>query len=312
MKGAGLCLFGRAFWFGLSFQCELAGAPLIILLPVAVWLKQTKISRYMVVPTLQGLVLGLLPQIIYDLTHGFRQLGLFAVWVGYRIAAFGGYKDNLTVSAQSLFNVSATIKLYLHRILTGNEVLYFILGLTLLSGLYFWLTLPKKSASPVSLVWWWILLLLGSYVIHGVPSEAYFPALFVPLSLALGWTFSQVQSANGRLLAPLLVGIIMAANTHFIVATPSTAWLPRLSTQQEVVDLIKTHVGSPIRLRSIGPGSQFPAFLDNFRYLLWYNDIKVSDDGEPVWLVFGPEKSSPPLINMKSFVFDDLTVSLPL
>lgn len=318
-------LFWPSIWFGLLFQFELASASLILLLPIAFSLKKRPLKFVEIEPAIKGLIIGLLPQIIYDLTHQFKQLGLFAVWVGYRAVGFLGFKEAQAFSFERLTATLQTICTYLIKTVSWNAFLFSLLAAVLLYGFIIWLKLPKKLSSPSVLVWCWLLIVIVSYIVHGSPSEAYFPVLFVPLFLAMGWSLSQASSGKGALLAPFIIGVVVITNSSFIVKSqalsinasnsfdlPSNAWLPRYSTQLQVVEIVKRSTEGPIHLRSIGPGSNFPAFLDNFRYLFWFNGIELSQDGEPVWLVFGGEKDNLPFINMRSFKLDELTVSVPL
>lgn len=316
-------LFWPSFWFGVLFQFELASAPLLLMLPIAYRLKSTTTSRFQVIETIKGLVLGLLPQIVYDITHHFRQLVLFTAWVGYRVVSFFGYKNEHMFSFDRLQQTLTTITLYLHKMISWDELVYWLVAAILITGFIKWLHQKKRNSSPSYLVWCWIVLLIAGYIVHGSPSEAYFPALFVPISLAFGWSLSQAKTQRGLLMALFLIGLVMVVNVEFITRSrvlsvmtktssdiPSDTWLPRLEAQQQVVSLILGNTQGPVYLRSESPGHQFPAFLDNFRYLIWLSNRSITPSGEPVWIDFG--ETRPQLVNTKIYYLENMTISLPL
>lgn len=314
-----------SMWFGLLFQFELANAPLLALLAIVYFLKRKRQTGIDLMAAVKGLGVGLLPQIVYDLTHKFEHLGLFAAWIGYRIASFLGYKNEHAFSVEQLTQTLGTISLYVQKTISWDRSLFLIWLAVLIGGCILWTRLPKKHASPSILIWSWLAILLTSYLVHGSPSEAYFPSIAVPLFLGLGWTISQLKGDKALVLSSLLVGITMAVNSNFLVESrvlgihvetssgiPSDAWSPRYSAQMAIVDFIIAETKGPINLRSLGPGSEFPAFLDNFRYLLKVHGVSIAPDGQQVWLVFGEERKTPPFINARSYKLDDVTISFPL
>ncbi|MFC1653878.1 glycosyltransferase family 39 protein [Patescibacteria group bacterium] len=311
--------------FGLLFQFELASAPLFLLLPIA-WKIKSKTKTSDMLSMLKGLIVGLLPQIVFDITNNFSQLTKFIAWVGYRVISFFGYKQEHTVSVEKLKNTLTIFQTYWQKFISWDSSLIFAIFIAILfSGAIIWAKRKTKFKSPSALVWAWLLILSVSYFIHGGPSEAYFPAFFIPLVLAFSWTLGQISQRASRTISIAMVAGIMAFNTIFLINTdiisksvkrsekslPTAVWLPRYSEQTEAVSLIINNVESPIHLRALGPGSEFSSYLDNYRYLLALEEYEFSPTGAPVWVIRGEEAENPPFINMRSYKLDHVTISVP-
>src|SRR5690606_14172971 len=73
-------------WAGL-FQFELATAPLLVVILFIAYKQRNELTKDSINHFFQGLVLGLLPQLLYDLTHRLAHLGGFVVWVLYRVVS---------------------------------------------------------------------------------------------------------------------------------------------------------------------------------------------------------------------------------
>ena len=323
-------IFLPTLLFGILFQFELASAPLLGLIPIAFIYKE-KLNKKNAINQakhfLSGLLLGLLPQILFDISNNFKQLGMFVAWVGYRIISFFGYRAEHTISPYKLINTIGIFQHFFHKFISwDSNIIFFIFIITLFMGIKNWISLPKKSKRPISLVFWWILLLTAGYFVHGSPAEAYFPALFIPLSLAFAWTFGNITGKTPRSIATLIIAGIMTFDFMFLVRTSilstpivakdnnygTTMWNPRLKVQLQAVDIIKNKTNGPVNIKAIGPGSEFSSYLDNYRYLLWLNNVQISDDGITVWVTRGKESLNPPFINTKSYPLEGTTISIPI
>ena len=242
--------FWSAFFFSVLFQFELSNAPLVLLLLF------TRINKY----SLIGLLIPVMPKIIYDLTHNFSQLGGFILWLGYRIVAFFGYRQIHTVSLHRLVTTSQIIFDYLQKFFSPG------LGLPAAIILLFILfTLTQARKQSEYLIGFWILIIGISYYVHGTPSEAYFPVLFPVLALILGWGISRFPAALA------LIIILAIFNTKFLFSHRFGNTGLSLADRLTVVDQILVHTGGqPFKLIGTGPGSEHQTFLDNYRYLLWW------------------------------------------
>lgn len=312
--------------FGLLFQFELASFPLLILALYKLYLNRrlfTKINP--VKPVIAGLSLGLLPQLLYDLTHGFRQLGLFMAWVGYRLAGFAGFDQEHRLSLGKIETVGTNFWFYLSRFFAWGyfPLATFFLILLTLGAILFLSSRKFKVSPPLVFSYLWIGILFLAYLVHGAPSEAYFPALFVPLALVLGWTVSHIKTPYRYLLILVIVSAA-AINTHFLIThryligsrsnltkNLGLTYGPPLYAQQQAVDKAISQTGSrSVNLIGLGSGSEFDAFLNNFKFLFRARGIRLSSDGMPVFILSGPDAPIPNLTHI-IYQFDSVTIALP-
>ena len=236
--------FWAAFFFSVLFQFELSNAPLVLLLLF------TRINKY----SLIGLLIPLMPKVIYDLTHNFSQLGGFILWIGYRIAAFFGYRGAHTVSPQRLVTTTQIIFDYLTKFFSWGHWLPAILLLGFIV-----LTLRKTKTTVELLTVYWLLITFVSFYIHGTPSEAYFPVLFPILALTVGWGIGHAKF----LLVPLIA--LSVFNSWWLFNHRFGNSGLTLSERLIIAD-------TPEALIRIGPGSEHVTFLDNYYYLIWWKN----------------------------------------
>ncbi|HKY74252.1 MAG TPA: glycosyltransferase, partial [Patescibacteria group bacterium] len=95
------------FWFVLSgwliFQWEMATIPLLILIPIALWRIRPRLRH--ILAAVAATVVGLLPQIVYDMTHACAQLCGVVAWSGYRLVAWTGFDGRHIWSMDKLVKV---------------------------------------------------------------------------------------------------------------------------------------------------------------------------------------------------------------
>lgn len=287
-------LFWAAFAFGLMFQFELAVFPLIFMLPYIWWRTRRRVTITAVSEGVGGLALSLAPQIIYDLTHQFQQLGGFGVWVGYRLGSFviGDHAPSL-----NKFTTFATsLATYGGRIGAVN----FYLGLGFLALTAFavgWLTryARRHSLPPlieVTLVSFYLLFI--GYFIHGSPSEAYYPPFLILVPILLAFVLNQWSESlpSGRHLvaagvsAWAVITLLSVIKANFFVSTPhSFNYGPSVGEQRTMVHLIKSHEIATFHLRTTEEGGAFDNYFDNFRFWCHSYELSESKTAETVYFV---------------------------
>lgn len=290
-------LFWLGFSFALLFQFELAVLPLGLLIVWYVWYYREKIKKRAaaVALILGAFLLGMLPQVVFDITHKFRQLSLFMVWVVYRIAAFGGWDSEHAVSVDKLQIYLGRLWLYLGRYFIwgrpGLSLFYFILLLAGLTVTFKFLR-QKKLVFGVKVAWLWISILILAFMVHSAPSEAYFPVLFVPLAILLSWSANNLPS---KIRPGLYLCLVIAAvynswfllTRDFLMTTPANVakgyqfpYGTPLATQKKLVKEINQSSSGPVRIIYQGEGKDVPHFLDGYYYLALMEKVNLSDDGE--------------------------------
>jgi GT2 family glycosyltransferase len=264
-----MSLFWPVLVFSLLFQFELTTAPMFILIPLVYWWQKRRPKRKDLGKGLLGLVLPFLPKLVYDLHHGFTQTLGFAAWLGYRFLSFFGYSGRHTISLASLRTVTLTIIEFWTKFVSWNHSsLAWILGLMVLAVLAFKLKfLPRLLLAS-------LVLNLAAFYLHQAPSEAYFPVLFPVWTILLAWAFQALATRLrlSRLALVLVIGLLVV-NLYFLLTSQlgSLNYGPNLSKRLAVVDLIiKQTQNQDFKLKNPPEPGLPAAYLDNYRYLLWY------------------------------------------
>ncbi len=262
-------------WAGL-FQFELALLPAFFIIPYILWRTKQRFERSWIAQGGAAIVIGLLPQLIYDFQHGFKQLGGFAVWVGYRIVSATGLVGEHTLSPSRFGQTLSLLWLYGGRIVSTDVTLVklLMLGLLLVAvGLIFKTWRKKKLPPAVEIVAMVSLLLLGGFVIHSAPSEAYFPPFIVclPLIVAYGTTLVRKPfqlGIIGLLVAGALFNTVQIVRHSFFVSNSQAfSYGPSVMEQREAIRLMKQASDGPYQLATTNEGGKYPSYFDNFRWL---------------------------------------------
>ncbi len=269
-------IFASILAWALLFQFELATAPLFILVPLVLWQRSTRPNwRTTLAQAGSALGLGLLPQILFDLTHSFAHLGGFALWVGYRLGSSvsGG---SHTISFDSVATVAKLCATYLGRIGSPDLPTLTVVFLATAGVCIYFMTLKLRHQELPPLIHLSLLafyILIGSFFIHGSPSEAYFPPFIILLPILVGYGLAQVQPplqwvVNGSLIIWLLVVTGGIVHHNFFVDTPTSfSYGTSLGQQRTIGSFLMSHVGNEIWLRTTNPGGAFENYFDNFRWV---------------------------------------------
>jgi hypothetical protein len=268
-------------WCGV-FQFELAVFPLILLIPYIVWRVHKKWKVLDIKSGLIALLIGLSPQIIYDLTHRFQQLGGFLIWVGYRIVSLTGAVGTKAFTPDHFKTALSAFNLFGTRIFSYDQPIIALLGLIgLIICWWTWGKLLKNNQlshlKEIVLVSSGIL--MAAYLMHGNPSEAYFPPLIILWLTTLGIGVSELKLPKHFLpqksLVYVVLGMWISLQTYSIVSnnffvSNSARFSYGLSTgdQRQVAEFIRTDSQGDFKLRTTNEGGIYPAYFDNLRWWL--------------------------------------------
>jgi 4-amino-4-deoxy-L-arabinose transferase-like glycosyltransferase len=295
------------FWVTLSwasvFQCELATAPLLAVIVYSWWRTKKKINKHQLAVAGAGLGVGLLPQIIYDLTHRGEQLVTFGAWVGYRVLSFVvPTTDHGFAQVDRWSQLASAFQRYGTRMVSVDNGwlaigVWFISLIVVIYAVYqVWrqshhLPILIEVTSVAT-----VILLLG-FMVHGAPSEAYFPPLFILIPILLGWAASQLSRP-----LLLLIGVAITVWTllnvqaiikaHWFVSTDSSfSYGPSVAEQQKMLEFLEKQNPPSIGLRTTQPGGEFANYFDNLKWLA--QDKNIEFKSEASTLVFIESKDSP-------------------
>jgi 4-amino-4-deoxy-L-arabinose transferase-like glycosyltransferase len=290
-KGGKRGIFWASLAWAFVFQFELATAPLILVVVYLLAKKKKLFSRYSVRDIVAGAAIGLLPQIIFDLTNNFKHLGGFVLWVGYRLVSsvtVGSHR----ISTNSLTTVFSTFKIYFGKMISTDVTIITVIFIAaiFLSG-YLLISQFKQQKLPVSMevVGLSTLILIVSFIIHGGPSEAYFPPFLVLLPLLLAYALTQIHPLLKRIVVVSLF-FLAAFNSwsifqhNFFVSTIGQFnYGYSVAEQRNIVSYIKLSTDSDFQFKTTT--DVFPSYFDNLRVMAWEQDLNENtDNGNSVFI----------------------------
>lgn len=268
-------LFWAVLAWAFLFQFELAIFPTILLIPWVLYRsKELKFGWDKIISVMIGLAIGLLPQIIYDLTHGFSQLGLFVVWVGYRILSLFGGEHSFTINR--LRETIINYELYGGRIFTTNQLLLEIVFLALIVGAVVVLVrqFKQKKLTPAwEVVLGFTVILSLGYFLHGSPSEAYFPPYLVVLPLLVAFILNEIFKQKSALLMLLLLlwglfNLRSLLQQHLFVSNSQPfTYGCSVKDQRQIINFIGQNSGGDFRLETTSANRQFESAFAGYRWL---------------------------------------------
>lgn len=197
--------------FFLLFQWELATIPLIALIPLQIFqhrLQLKSIYKGLVV----GSIIGLAPQIIFDISHQCRQLCGFAVWMVYRTTAVTGFDGRHGYTPNKFVELSKAILFQIYDLVGLGSVVIFALILLVVSASLF---IKQKSQLHKLSLWGTVLLFFGLFI-HGQPSEAYFPPFVVLLPIIFAFGMNRLRRIWQVLLLILIILSVVISSYSLI------------------------------------------------------------------------------------------------
>ncbi|MBU1084969.1 MAG: glycosyltransferase [Candidatus Beckwithbacteria bacterium] len=247
-------IFWSFFLSGVLLQFELTTLPLAVL--AIYWFYKQKTKLF---PKCLIFFLPFLPKLIYDFSHGFKQTAGFIAWAGYRLLSFLNPASQHGLNNISLDIVFKTIFNYWQKFAIWNQPIF--AGLISLLAIF---TLVKSKNRHKKLLNLFILINFLAFFIHAGPSEAYFPILLPAFALSIGLVLHHFKK-------PIFyLGFIVLAiyNSYYLVKHDFIPYGPTLSQRLSVVNMIKSK-NTPYKLKN-PPTIKFNSYLDNYRYLLWW------------------------------------------
>lgn len=267
-------VFIASLCFALLFQFELALFPLVLLIPFCLWrTKNWQLSN--AIPSALGLILGLIPQIIFDLTHRFAQLGGFALWLIYRVGSFFWLGKSHSISANKVSTAWEIFIQYFSRIFSLDIITVGIFFAVVMICSLFIIFFRFKTNTFLQSVAVGLGLLLLAFLVHGTPSEAYFPPIILLSCIVIGAGISQLPS-QWKIVSWVGLGILSLINSTEIVRNNFFS-LPTQSEfqygvsfreQSQIMKFIAQEAGgATYQLKSTDPDAHFESYLDNYRMI---------------------------------------------
>lgn len=301
---------------GLLLQLELSNAVLIFILIIALLLFRPTFSIRTKIAGSIVFLFGILPFLLYDISHKFIQTGGFSLWVLNRIRLFFG----LTKSGNSTFtHLPSAIRTIMDQVagILFPASLWIVLGLVILMMVVIYRKrieiLNLKNKGLVLLLMWVIVPLIG-YSVHAAPGTAYFPLIFGGISILVSYSifiFSKKSIVITLTFISLCFfnGFYTISNNYFLNTESGMHTLPPSSynfgptfkIREQVADFIVTDSkGVSFQLKKGGFLSALKTGIDNYIYLIFWKKGNLSENGSIVYTIYDGQKD---IKNLKAIVY---------
>jgi GT2 family glycosyltransferase len=287
------------FWLflftGLLLQLELSNAIILGIFLILFLTYRNKI-----------ILLGILPFILYDVTHHFIQTLGFPLWVINRIRLFLGLTTSGNATTGNVPSVLLSIWEHIAReLFPFSEIIVMILMTLSIIAIGITYLRNRKTTfqnKPFVLLLLWLIVPLLSFIIHTAPGDAYFPFLFPAFVLVVAYGIG-VLSKNRLSRLLIITAFISLLNAYYTLSQDyflysqsgihtlspgGYSFGPAFSFQEDVASAIaKDTPKNPITVAVGGGLKTFKTGGDQFRYLLRAKGIKITPNSKNIYTIKG-------------------------
>jgi len=244
------------------------------------WVKSILNKRIIIYSVLSFLA-PMVPFIIYDISHGYKQTFGFAAWVLYRIIKFP--LNILSIDKSTIYPIYsfADISSYLEQLIFAPSLLISLL-IFIVSSIYlfylmfricrrFWTSQNDDEVDSTGyvLLFLYTVIPISGLFMHRVPIEADIlvisPFLIMTFAVLIGKLISIRLLAKATIIILLFVGF---ANVTYIFSTKGGITITeQIEASDKIIQLVK---GRNYNLVGQGELSFFPVFTMPYEYLLWW------------------------------------------
>lgn len=279
--------FPFAFLFlAILYNFELATvmllAPLILIIGYGIWRKtvwiRTLREKDLGLAVLAG-VIPMIPVILYDMTHGYKQTVVYGGWLVYNALRSLGlpfFSRPPVTQPINIFQFTSTLLQRLLFLPSGIVALLILIGACMFAGYSLYQQVEaKKINKGFLLVLLWFVCSTIIYFGNKTPSEAYVPVLFPAIFFLVAYSIAALLQRL-RLVGLLVLLVLMGLNvsallSHNYLVGVKDGYGPTFSDREETMrTILNTVHGGDYRLIGLGNGSQFQSFLMPYEYLGWY------------------------------------------
>jgi len=283
IHGKKIYLSFSLFFLALLYNFELATvvlvAPFLFVLGYGLIKKKRwvmDLTRKNIFQTVFLIVIPMIPILLYDTTHGFRQTVVYGGWLvmnALRVVGIAIYPSRIIDQPINIFTFTYELLQRLVFLPHGVVALFLLLISVIyaLMGVYKQVFTKKVSVGLVLCLIWFIPTVIF-YFGNKTPSEAYLPMLFPVIFILIAYFLSSVLKR--KLLVVIVVGSICVLNSIYLIKdsyfTSRPGALTLENRENAAGKIIIQSDGDAYSLVGTGIGSQFESFVMPYEYLVWY------------------------------------------
>lgn len=293
LKGNFQILIPLSLLVGLIWHIHIAFIPLLILLPLAVFLSRKQLGKVKysfrtLIASFIILITLLAPFVLFETRHGFQQTKslLNATQQEHRsIVGLSRVEKVFDASGKSLSGVFILNNPALNLSTSVASTIPVILFLLILFLSYKKLLDRNKT---IILISWFAIDLVSQFLSKRSISEYYLNNLFIILFLSLA-LFLVYLSARRKIILVILMGLYLAAVSYWFITSPdaSDGYLEK----RKAIEYIKSDAFSKAYpCIAINYIEEKGNVANGFRYLFWLNKLHVISGGNdvPVYNIVTP------------------------
>jgi len=258
--------------------------PLLLIITYGFWKKKNwaikLLNKKIIFYSVFAFLIPMIPFILYDIGHGYKQTIGFLVWVLYRLVRFSISllsPDNKIYSEYSFVEFFS----YLQQLIFAQNlaISLFILCTTIGFLLYFFTRKLRKGNMDMGAILFLLYLLipLTALFLHRVPIEADILLISPFIIMAIAVFVDRLMSFSLlKKISILILLVISFINVRFILSTnylTINTTKDRLTISKQLVaadSIIQIAKGRNYNLIGQGELSFFPVFTMPYEYLLWW------------------------------------------
>lgn len=232
-----------------------------------------------------------------------RPLG-FPLWIVNRTRLFFGLTISGKSTTEQFPSAVSLISQAIDRIIFPEvgfiATILFLVGFLIFA--YNAFKTKKDNRFTFILISLWIFVPLLGYGIHSAPGSAYFPLVFVPVCIMLGYSFYYFINKFKPVLLIFILLIVLNSiyffqNSFFIINSEMRILPPRgtLSMGLSLKDqtnialvIVKDAHGNKFQLKGAGFYGIFESSIDNYEYLVLYEGGKITNNAKTVYTLYIP------------------------
>ncbi len=277
------------FLLGILYNLELATSVLwfllLLILGFGFWKKKKFTyeigSTRVILFSIAGFIISMLPILLYDSTHGFPQTIKFTAWFIYYGLTFFGFPRIhpliQPVSYSSFFTFALTSYQYLIFLSNSLIALFiFISSFAIFLGKLYLQLKNKTYHTGMILIGVTTILLFIILLINRTPSGAYLPMIFPGIifitAVAIDMLFQRKQLFIPIVLCLLLISFLNCytlLNKNYLMDNNGYG-LTLAEREQAAKEIVREASGKEYNLIGAGKGSEFASFTMNYEYLTWW------------------------------------------
>lgn len=259
---------------------------LFIVFLYGLWKKSSWVKTLTKAQVIQAGIAGgiiMLPIIVYDMSHGFKQTVIYAGWLVATALESVLSLGNSQPTSQWVNDFFYQSYEYVRRLLliTNGELAIVLFGLSLFIPMVilyrqYRIHQVKPELLLLSL---WVFIGLVIYIVNKTPSEAYLPLFYPAIIFFLAITFDFFSKITPKLIV-VMVSLIVLLNISSLLKHNYFMEEVGISFQERLYAIRLVSIQArhqSYQLVGKGHGSQYESFLAPYEYLGWYLGHTMSE-----------------------------------